>query len=542
MPPPTGRPHLSREIRPEGPELPIWFGREDRSPIEVSIHSLGEDVRTQPYDTVCSTLLRAEGEYMDRSDTPRAGFIDPSGGNAEVVSDLAESVLDQLMRQLETADDRSPLPEESTVPCVGIPDASRSRDDLLDDLDTIIAGSMNPAHPGYIGHMDTMPTTISVLGDLVASAVNNNMLSVEMSPVFSELEVRLTERIAEEFGLGPDAGGVLCSGGSVANLHALSVARNRAFNVHESGLAGVDRKPVLFASEVAHTSLQKAAMLTGLGSDAVIPVRTDDDSRMDPAGLEQAIDKAGRENKTPFCVVATAGTTTTGNIDPLPAIRNVAEEHDLWFHVDAAYGGALVFSEAEAGRLDGIESADSVTFNPQKWCYVAKTCAMALFADSDVLEEDFRIGAPYMSGDDAIPNLGELSVQGTRRADVLKLWLTFQHLGRNGLEQLIDESYRLAAVIHDHVVEHDALELASTPEMNLVCFRAVPKWCPSEEQDDLNNRLQRTLRSEHDIFVSLPSYRDSRWLRVVLLNPFTGEETIRRLFDGIDTFLNAEGG
>ena len=239
---------------------------------------------------------------------------------------------------------------------------------------------------------------------------------------------------------------------------------------------------------------------------------------------------------------SSAGTTTTGNIDPLPAIRDIASDHNLWFHVDAAYGGALVFSDAERGRIDGIEAADSVTFNPQKWCYVAKTCAMALFADVDVLEEEFRIGAPYMRGDDAIPNLGELSVQGTRRADVLKLWLTLQHLGRDGLEQLIDESYRLTATVRDRVVDHDALELASEPEMNIVCFRAAPEWCSPEERDKLNNRLQQRLLSEYDVFVSLPTYRDSRWLRVVLLNPFTDRDTIQQLFGGMDTFLNSEKG
>jgi glutamate/tyrosine decarboxylase-like PLP-dependent enzyme len=281
-------------------------------------------------------------------------------------------------------------------------------------------------------------------------------------------------------------------------------------------------------------------MLLGLGTDAVVAVETDDHSRMDPAALQQAIDQAERDGRAPFCVVATAGTTTTGNIDPMPEIGKIANEHDLWFHVDAAYGGALVFSEAERDRLVGIEGADSITFNPQKWCYVAKTCAMALFADVDVLQEDFRVGAPYMRGDDAIPNLGELGVQGTRRVEILKLWLTFQHLGRDGLEQLIDESYRLTAIIRDRVIEHDALELASRPEMNIVCFRAVPEWCPKERQDDLNSRLQQALLSEHDIFVSLPTFRDSRWLRVVLLNPFAEEETIQRLFGGVDEFLNAE--
>lgn len=474
---------------------------------------------------------------MDRSDLPDDAFIDPSGENAEAVTTLAESVLETLLSRMTAAEARAPLPEEPTVPSAAIADAPRPASELVEELETVVEDSMNPAHPGYVGHMDTMPTTVSVLGDLVASAVNNNMLSVEMSPVFSELEVRLTESVAAEFGLGPDAGGVLTSGGSLANLHALSVARNHAFDVLESGLAGLDREPVLFASEAAHTSLRKAAMLLGLGTEAVVPVETDERSRMRPEALQRAVARAERDGVAPFCVVATAGTTTTGNVDPLPAIGEIAADEDLWFHVDAAYGGALVLSETERGRLDGIEDADSVTFNPQKWCYVAKTCAMALFADVDALHEEFRIGAPYMRGDDGISNLGELSVQGTRRADVLKLWLTFQHLGREGLAQLIDESYRLTAMVRDRVVTHDALELASEPETNVVCFRAVPEGRPTDGLDELNDELQRTLRAEHDVFVSLPTHRGNRWLRAVLLNPFTTEETIDRLFEGIDAVL-----
>ncbi|ELY83470.1 pyridoxal phosphate-dependent decarboxylase family protein [Natrinema gari] len=477
---------------------------------------------------------------MNRSNSPETGFIDPRGDNAEAIRDLTENVLDQLLEQLGAAEKRLPLPAESTIPMGGIPESPRSQTDVLDALETIVAGSMNPAHPGYIGHMDTMPTTVSVLGALVASAVNNNMLSVEMSPVFSELEVQLTETIASEFGLGPNAGGVLASGGSLANLHALSVARNEGFDVHEGGIAGLNGEPVLFASKVAHTSLQKAAMLLGLGTDAVIAVETDANSRMKPSALNQAVKQAEQNGRAPFCVVATAGTTTTGNIDPLPAIRDVVDAHALWFHVDAAYGGALLFSEAERDRLDGIEEADSATFNPQKWCYVAKTCAIALFADLNILQQDFRVGAPYMRGDDAIPNRGELSVQGTRRAEVLKFWLTFQHLGREGLGQLIDESYRLTTVIRDRVTDQDALELASEPEMNIVCFRAAPDWCPPDERDALNGRLQRYLLSKQAVFVSLPTYRDTRWLRVVLLNPFTDKTTLDRLFDGIDSFLKAE--
>ncbi|WP_256298169.1 pyridoxal phosphate-dependent decarboxylase family protein [Haloarchaeobius salinus] len=477
---------------------------------------------------------------MDRSALPDAAFVDPGGGNADAVRHLSESVLDSLLDQLTTADERSPMPADPAVPAAEVPDSSRPTDAILDDLDDVIAGSMNPAHPGYIGHMDTVPTTVSALGDLVAAAINNNMLSVEMSPVLSTLEVDLTDAIAAEFGLGPDAGGVLTSGGSLANLHALAVARNHAFDVHEGGLTATTHLPVILASEVAHTSLQKAAMILGLGTDAVVPVETDANSRMEPDALDAAVEAAEADGRDPFCVVATAGTTTTGNIDPLPEIRDVAAARGLWFHVDAAYGGALVFSERERDRLAGIEAANSVTFNPQKWCYVAKTCAMVLFAEMDHLHDEFRVGAPYMRGEDAIPNLGELSVQGTRHADVLKLWLTFQHLGRAGLTQLVDESYRLTDLLFERVRTHPALEAATEPDMNLCCFRAAPDWCPAEELDDLNGRVQESLLREHDVFVSLPTYRGSRWLRVALLNPYTDATTVDRLVGGIEAFLDGE--
>ncbi len=332
---------------------------------------------------------------MDRSHLPTAAFTSPDGSNRSAVERFVGDALRVALDAASGASERSPLPGGAHVAGPVLPEAGLPEGDLLRAARVLVEGAMNPAHPGFMGHMDPLPATASVAGDLLAATANNNMLSREMSPSFSQLEDDVTSAVAAQFGLGDRAGGVLASGGSLANLHALSVARNvRLPGVFEGGLATRTARPVLFASEAAHTSVQKAAMLLGLGTDAVRPVGTDDDGRMRPDRLREAVEGSRAAGDEPFAVVATAGTTTTGATDPLAVVADVARAHGLWLHVDAAYGGALVFSDRARERLRGIERADSVTFNPQKWCYVAKTAAMVLFRDVEAMGAAFRVAAP----------------------------------------------------------------------------------------------------------------------------------------------------
>lgn len=475
---------------------------------------------------------------MDISLLPPTAFVNPHGANQKEIADLFTRAFDLVLTNAANAATSSPLPEQKTTSDLhSILVDPLPENELFENLRQILADSMNAANPGYIGHMDTMPTTASILGDFVAAAINNNLLSLEMSPVLSRLENGLLRQISSMFGLGDESGGVMLAGGSPANLQALAVARNKAFNSLENGLAAIARQPVIFASEAAHASLQKAAMLLGLGTSAVTKVAVNENSQMKPGDLKRKIAEAKATGKAPFCVVATAGTTVTGNIDPLAEIAEIAEENDLWFHVDAAYGGALVFSEKYKAKLAGIERADSITFNPQKWLYVAKTCAMALFKDIGVLQNSFRVSAPYMKETEDFTNIGEISVQGTHHADVLKLWLSLRHIGKAGYTKLIEESFRLTRYFVAQIKKREFLQLAGEPETNLICFRLAHAGCEDARLDELNTRLQNYLLREGNAFLSLPAYRRTRWLRAVLLNPFTDEETIQKVFSKIDKFI-----
>lgn len=419
---------------------------------------------------------------------------------------------------------------------ITIPDSPMQLDYIFDELRDIIKLSMNPSHPGYIGHMDSMPTAMSIVGDMISTAINNNMLSIEMSPMLSNLESSITKTIADLFGLGEKSGGVLTSGGSLANLQALTVARNHSFKSVKEGIVGLNFKPVILASEVAHTSLQKAAMILGLGTDAIVCIKTNENSQLDVSDLVTKINKCKMDNKYPFCVVATAGTTVTGSIDNLIEINKIAKEYELWFHVDAAYGGGLIFSNKYRKLIEGIEFADSITFNPQKLLYIAKTCAMVLYRDMRLLHEDFRIFAPYMKEIENV-NLGEISVQGTRHPDILKLWLSLQHIGKCGYDELINKNMKLTQYFMSCIQERAYITVTNIPQTNVICFRVTPSYLPEDKWDDWNTKMQNYLLNEENIFISLPTYRNCRWLRVVLLNPYTDESIIDNLFKKIDNFI-----
>lgn len=484
-------------------------------------------------------------------------FIEPDGSNREAVRQLGYRFVDLLVDSESEAGSRPPLKRGNHVSEEPYRQSEQGRPagELLSEAAVLLRGAMNPAHPGYLGHMDSIASTVGIFSDALVSALNNNMLAWEMSPVFTDMEQRLMNWACSLFGIGtgqPSASsgptGHLVSGGTLANMTALWVARN-ARGGEESrsardGLTGRERPLVFLASEHAHFSFQKAANLLGLGRDAWVRIPADEHGRVRVDAMEESLRRVREQGLQPFCLVGVAGTTVTASLDPLGAIGDLARREGLWFHVDAAYGGAIALSEELRGKLSGIELADSITFNPQKWLFVPKTCASILFREA--AEVDRHLREPFLYGtsnrgidDRPHVNLGEWTLQGTRRVDVLKLYLTLEHFGRERLARMCERNCQLARGFAAKIAACPELELINEPDLNIVCFRyrGMPHWPEWTEEDSpldrLNVRIQERIEAAGHAWLSIPRYHKRTVLRAVILHPRCDEALLDRVLQEV---------
>jgi L-2,4-diaminobutyrate decarboxylase len=462
-------------------------------------------------------------------------FIDPRGRNVAAMRDLGAKFVDALVVALGGAASRPPLRIPDARP---FPDAERlpvapcGVDRLLSDFHALIVpGAMNAAHPGYVGHMDTLAAAVPIFAELLAAGLNNNPLFFEQSPTLTRLEIELLRGFARAFGLPEGSGGQLTTAGTVANLTAMATAARRARP--ESIDAGYDaaRPLAAFVSELAHLSFEKAAATLGIGRRRLYRIPADSEKRMDVRALNEAIAMARAAGERPFFVGATAGTTIFGSVDPLAGIADVAAKEDLWFHVDAAYGGTLIFSEKARGLLAGIDRADSITFNPQKWMYVPKACAMILFRRLEEARELLRTPAPYAPAPETGDvNLGDHAVQGTRHADVLKLWFGVRSMGVAALGSIVDDQLEQARRFAAQVAADPALELLMPPPMNIVCFGVRGG---RERGGDGNVKAQAAMARKGRVWASCPRFGGTRILRTLFLNPFTDDAVLDALLEDV---------
>jgi len=356
------------------------------------------------------------------------------GTNDKLIT-LLNRACQTLCEWFSKADKNGPLPFDESFKCIMPAEDGNSEEDLFSEIESLLNNSFNPVHPGSLAHLDPPPLIFSILGDLIAAGLNNNLLAYELSPSVTLLEESLCKWFAKKIGFNDFSGGIAASGGTLSNLNALIAARNNA------GL-GTNPNSVLLVSEDAHSSFVKCIRVMGLDTTNLVRIKTDNQGRMDINELRNSLDKCSIENKKILAIVATLGTTVRGAIDPIKEISEICKQRNIWLHIDGSIGGIFAITSIPIEGLNNINQSNSITINPQKIIGITKTSSLLLVSEMSTLENTFSTGLPYLSSKEDIINRGEIGIQGSRPAEVIKLWLGLRFLGLNGIENILKSSIK----------------------------------------------------------------------------------------------------
>ena len=412
--------------------------------------------------------------------------------------------------------------------------------DLFDELDRIVLPHVvNWGHPSFFGYFGSTTNAPGILGEMLAAALNVSAMTWGTSPAATELETVVLEWLRRVLGLSGEFTGVVYDTASVALLHALAAAREGlGLDARRRGLAGRGDVPVLrvYASEQAHSSVEKAAVTLGVGEENVRRVPADERFRMDAVALRAAVEEDLRAGALPLAVVATVGTTSTAASDPVEEIADFCRAQNVWLHVDAAYGGALAMLPEYAHLVRMLEPADSLVVNPHKWLFVPLDFSTLYTRRPDLLRQTFSLVPEYLRGDAerGEVNYMDYGIQLGRRFRALKAWAVFKTFGRAGLESRIREHLRLAQLFAGKISQTDGFELAATPEMAVVCFRALPAPGPvgaesDARSDELNRALVEAVNATGRAYLTHTTLRGRIAARVAFGNVLTEERHVADL-------------
>jgi aromatic-L-amino-acid/L-tryptophan decarboxylase len=416
-----------------------------------------------------------------------------------------------------------------------IPDEPLGDDALIAHLQTILDHSVRPGSGGFLAYISGGGTVPGAIADLLASGLNPNSGGWVLSPAASEVEAQLIRWLATRFGLPASAGGNLVPGGSLANLSALKLARDRADTAART--AGVGSRPLaIYASQETHFTIDRAADVLGLGEAAVRKVAIDESLAMRVDDLERLVAADLAAGVTPAAIVGTAGTTGTGAIDPLDALADVAQRVGAWFHVDAAYGGAIVLSDVLRPLLQGIERADSITFDAHKWLYAPVVAAAMLVRDASVLSGSFSAYAAYVDQDREVADRGTdygfEGLQLSRAFIALRVWIGLLAHGRTAYARRIEHDVALTNWLSERIVERPDLELACPPSLSICCFHYRPAGVDDYAYlDRLNHRVMTELQLDGRVYPSNASVHGRAAIRSCIVSYRTEATHLQQLLD-----------
>ncbi len=419
------------------------------------------------------------------------------------------------------------------------PEQGEAMQDILADIDRLIMPGMTHwNHPDFFAYFSSSASGPGVLAELLSGAFNINSMVWKAAPAATELEQVVMGWLRQMLGLPEDFFGIIYDGGSASTLHAIAAAREQAdADFRAKGLAGMPEKRLrMYISDQAHSSVEKAALVLGLGREGVRTIPVDSAFRMRPDVLQRAISEDRSNGWTPFCVVATAGTTSTTSIDPIAETAALCRAENLWLHIDACYGGAAAILPEKRDLFRGWELADSIVVNPHKWMFIPIDLSAFYTRKPDILRRAFSLIPEYLrtQEDGEVINQMDYGIQLGRRFRSLKLWFVLRYFGQEGMRARIREHLRLARLFAQWVDEAKDFERLAPVPLSTVCFRYVPEQGLNEHQlEERNTSLLQAINREGKIFLSHTKVQGKYMLRMAINNLRSEEKHVRAAWQHI---------
>ena len=421
-------------------------------------------------------------------------------------------------------------------------DSIRSEEIIARATELLSKESLFNGHPKFMGYITSSPAPLGILSDLLASAMNPNVGAQILSPVATEIEKQTIQWLCEFIGVPISFGGVLVSGGNMANFTAFLAARNfvTGADFKKKGVAGIEKPMVFYCSKSTHTWIDKAAVLFGHGTDSVNWIDADENNKIRLDLLESAIEKDERAGKQPAIVIGTAGDVSTGSIDDLDALSRICKSHKLWFHIDGAYGAPAAILPELKKEFSGLAKADSIAIDPHKWLYAPLEAGCTLVKDPNHLIDTFSSHPEYYNfshnegGKET--NFFEYGLQNSRGFRALKVWAVLQQVGRNGYQDLIRDDIGLAKYFYELAQTHPELE-AMSHHLSIATCRYIPSDFDQKNQDSekvlntLNESLLNALQKEGEVFLSNAVINGQYCLRGCIVNFRTSRKDIAEIVE-----------
>ncbi len=464
--------------------------------------------------------------------------------NKEEFRKIGHQLIDDISEFFSSIDKKpvtvkeSPSQLQSILGITSLPEMGIPATELISrTTDLLLNHSLFNGHPKFLGYITSSAAPIGALADLLAASVNPNVGAHILSPMATEIEKQTIQWLAAFIGVSPNYGGILVSGGNMANFTAFLAARTvkAPNNIKEDGLYTC-QKLTIYCSKTTHTWIDKAAVLFGLGTKSVRWIQTDSSNKMNNKVLEETIKEDIANGFKPIMIIGTAGDVSTGVVDNLRGISTICKDYDLWFHIDGAYGIPAAVIPKYKNLFEGLSEADSIALDPHKWLYSPLEAGCTLVRNPQHLIDAYSSHPEYYNfnkgENEFAQNFYEYGLQNSRGFRALKVWLSLQQVGRSGYEKLISEDIELSELLFDLAKKHPELE-AVTQNLSITTFRYIPLNY-KEGNDCLNNlneELLNELQNGGELFLSNAIVNEMYCLRACVVNFRTSKKDIHEIID-----------